>query len=446
MDLNIIEGNPTKRFFIDMITRDISIEDAIIDLLDNSIDGANHINPKDYSGLYIDIKIDDKEFRVEDNCGGFSLNVARKYAFRFGRPEDAPMMDNTVGRFGIGMKRSLFKMGKCFVVESKTAEDHFRVKVDVDEWSRKKKTVTLDGIDTQVDDWSFNYSLLDNPDVICGTKICVSELNNEVKTLFSQDDFLLALADKIQKLLNFSLHKGIKITLNDRILSGKRVELLYSEDYKPFYADGVLNGVNYRLIAGLGTIGDPTISGWYVYCNNRLVLEADTSSLTGWDNAPVPKWHMDYVMFRGLLFLDAKETFNLPLTTTKKGIDATSEVYKTILLLMREAMVAVLDFLKKIPLMGDKANDYRDELCRSYDKKSAVELKSMQFNYAQRCFESPELDMELISQKKETVRIAFDAKKNAANLAKDHAGAHSYKELGLISFDYYRRMEGLDHE
>ena len=40
---NIIEGSPTKQFFIDMITRDISIEDAIIDLLDNSIDGANRL-------------------------------------------------------------------------------------------------------------------------------------------------------------------------------------------------------------------------------------------------------------------------------------------------------------------------------------------------------------------------------------------------------------------
>ena len=29
---NTIDGNPTKKFFIEMITRDISIEDAIIDL------------------------------------------------------------------------------------------------------------------------------------------------------------------------------------------------------------------------------------------------------------------------------------------------------------------------------------------------------------------------------------------------------------------------------
>ena len=120
MTTNIIEGNPTKKFFIEMITRDISIEDAIIDLLDNSIDGANRINQNDYSNLYIDLTVNGNEFIIRDNCGGFSLETAQKYAFRFGRPDNAPRMhNNTVGRFGIGMKRSLFKIGKIFDVETK---------------------------------------------------------------------------------------------------------------------------------------------------------------------------------------------------------------------------------------------------------------------------------------------------------------------------------------
>ena len=69
MNANIIEGNPTKTFFIDMITRDISIKDAIIDLLDNSIDGANNINSTSYEGLYINIDISKDHFIVKDNCG-----------------------------------------------------------------------------------------------------------------------------------------------------------------------------------------------------------------------------------------------------------------------------------------------------------------------------------------------------------------------------------------
>ena len=447
MNANVIEGNPTKTFFIEMITRDISIEDAIIDLLDNSIDGANRINPDDYSGLFIDIKISEKEFCIIDNCGGFSLDTAQKYAFRFGRPEDAPNVNNAVGRFGIGMKRSLFKIGKLFAVESETESDHFKVEVDVDEWGRKTKTISVDGKSKQVDDWSFSYSLIDNSTGIHGTKILVSKLNNEVKALFSDDRFLLDLSNDIQKLLNFSLHKGIKITLNGRELSGKKIELLYLDDSKPYYADGDLGGVKYRLIAGLGEIGDPKSSGWYIYCNNRLVLDADTSALTGWDYRPlIPKWHVDFVMFRGLLFLDSEETLNLPLTTTKKGIDATSEVYKTILPLMRSAMVSVLEFLKRIPQMGDNANGYRQMLCEKYERRTAVELKQMQFEHAQKHFETPQLDLDCIAQMRDIVRIAFDAKKDAASAAKSHAGVRSFKELGSVLFDYYMRMEDIDYE
>ena len=32
---------PTKRFFVEMLTRDIDLEDAILDLLDNCLDGVS---------------------------------------------------------------------------------------------------------------------------------------------------------------------------------------------------------------------------------------------------------------------------------------------------------------------------------------------------------------------------------------------------------------------
>ena len=35
-----VEAFPTKAFFVRMITRDISLEDCILDLIDNSVDGA----------------------------------------------------------------------------------------------------------------------------------------------------------------------------------------------------------------------------------------------------------------------------------------------------------------------------------------------------------------------------------------------------------------------
>lgn len=401
MVTNIIEGNPTKKFFIEMITRDISIEDAIIDLLDNSIDGANRINPNDYSGLNIYLTVSKDYFEIKDNCGGFSIDTAKRYAFRFGRPEDAPKGYGTVGRFGIGMKRSLFKIGKTFIVESQFKQDSFRVEVDVDDWSKKIKNIkNEDGTSDIIDDWSFTYIEIPNTAKADGTSISISNLNPEVGNLFADEGFLTTLADNIQKLLNFSLQKGLTIYLNGKPLSGKRVELLLSNNTIPYHIEGTINNVSYKLIAGLGGIGEPKLSGWYIYCNNRLVLEADTSSITGWGVQPIPKWHINYVMFRGILFLDSEETLNLPLTTTKKGIDATSEVYKAILPLMKNGMIKVFEFLKKIPQMGDEANDYRTMLCENTSKIGAVELKAYNFSNAAKIFVAPPLDTDIIARKK----------------------------------------------
>ena len=383
---------------------------------------------------------------------GITLETAQKHAFRFGRPDSAPkLLNNTVGRFGIGMKRSLFKIGKCFYVETKCNNDHFKVTVNVEDWEQKKQSVTLkDNITTEIDDWSFNYENVDNNQNLSfdGTYIKVSELNKEVQDLFSDSRFISNLANDIQRLLNFSLLKGLKIILNSSSLEGQKVELLVSQTCQPYYLDGKLNGVSYRIIAGLGDIGEPKKSGWYIYCNDRLVVEAEQSSITGWGTSSVRKWHPDLVMFRGIVYFDSLETFNLPLTTTKKGVDTTSDVYKAALPYMKESMLDIIDFLRQITKMGDEANSYRQTLCDNMTRYSAVELKTKEFiteniPHRQRTFLPPELDEDVISQKKNTVRISYDADKKIADSAKAYADANSYKELGSITFDYYTKMEGI---
>jgi hypothetical protein len=450
MDDNIVQGNPTKTFFIEMITRDISIKDAILDLLDNSIDGASRINPDDYSGLFINITVNKDGFSVEDNCGGFSLDTAKKYAFRFGRPDDALAIKNSVGRFGIGMKRALFKMGKEFEVESRTDADHFEITVNVAEWRTKKRTIKQqDDTTVEIEDWDFRYENVDAANSNLrqnGTFIRVGDLYEEVSGLFDTPTFISGLRSDIEKLLNFSLEKKIKIKLNGESMAAKNIQI-FNESSKPYYYEGQKDGVNIRVVAGLGEVGDPAKSGWYIYCNDRLVVEADRTELTGWGTLTVPKWHVNHVMFRGIVFMNSDETIKLPLTTTKKGIDDTSEVYKAALSIMRDAVLNINTFLKKVAELGDGANDYRKLLDEQEEKITVVQMKSKVIaEVAPRVFTAPQIDPNLLAEKKDNIRIAYNVPKHFANVAKDHSDTKNFKELGEYTFNYYLKMEKLEDE
>lgn len=441
-----INGNPTKLFFIDFITRDISTEDAILDLMDNSIDGASRINKQDYSGLFIKLNVSGNELILEDNCGGFSLDIAKKYAFRFGRPDDAESLQGTIGRFGIGMKRALFKMGTKFLVESKTDKDHFQIDVDVNKWKAATEEVERsDGTKETVDSWDFEYENVNNGQANLksnGTYIKVSNLNPEVSESFKDNSFLNALENDIEKLLNFSLEKGLEIRFNTKKLSKKEV-LIFSDQTEPYAVTGTKNEVSYKVIAGLGKTGEPKASGWNIYCNDRLVLEANTSDTTGWGIGSIPQFNNDYAMFRGIVFLNSDDPINLPLTTTKKGIDTTSELYRFVLGFMKEGLQSVITFLKSVRKLEDP-QEYRKTLGEQEEGQiGVVEMKNRTFD-KQKTFTPPSLDYEKIAVKKETIRIAFNANRKRAEYVKEYEGSKSYNQLGENLFEYYISMEELD--
>src|SRR4051812_11647757 len=99
-----VDASPTKEFFIEMLTRDIELVPAITDLVDNCVDGARRLRTSDdYNGLFVRLVVEPSQFIIADNCGGIDLDLAEKYAFRFGRASGMERTDRSIGQFGVGM-------------------------------------------------------------------------------------------------------------------------------------------------------------------------------------------------------------------------------------------------------------------------------------------------------------------------------------------------------
>src|SRR5579862_336281 len=98
-----VEAEPTKEFFVSMLVRDIELIPALVDLVDNSVDGARKLRGSGtLEGLFVRIEATSEMFRIIDNCGGIPVNIARHYAFRFGRTGETPRIPRSVGQFGVG--------------------------------------------------------------------------------------------------------------------------------------------------------------------------------------------------------------------------------------------------------------------------------------------------------------------------------------------------------
>lgn len=364
-----VKAGPTKRFFVEMLTRDIDLKDAILDLLDNCIDGilrqlaASNGRPpsvKPYQGFKAEITAKPDRFEIVDNCGGIPLPIALEYAFMLGRPDlerDAQL--ETVGMYGIGMKRAIFKMGRRCSVTSSPTDGAFRVDI-TPEWLTEK-----DG------DWDLPLSTDVEPLPEAGTRIEIGELYDSISRQFdeNQSTFVDDLKKEVSRLYAMIIDKGFDVRVNGDLIQPVEIKLLFPKEtpkksqpaIAPFFFEGEIDEVEvnvavgfYRKLATEAEIEDEAIqprtsevAGWTVICNDRVVLYADKSAVTGWGTGNVPRYHNQFIAISGAVIFRSRNSFKLPLNTTKRGLDTSSPVYLYVLDIMKDGLKRFTDFTNK---------------------------------------------------------------------------------------------------
>jgi hypothetical protein len=431
------DAHPTKEFFVKMITKDIQLDACILDLLDNCLDGANSViatrsaqaEPR-YEGFWAEITIDPNEFKVADNCGGISIEEAKNYAFRFGRrPDTPPEADYSIGLYGIGMKRAVFKIGKDIDIQSSTATESFVVSIKVDDWLRSG-------------DWDFDLEPK-APLETAGTTIQINDLHEEIRGEFNDAVFVNKLRSSIARDYSIFLQKGFTVKVNDSRVVPYEFKLRESEQFVPVKQEYDDDSIHVEITAGMAglpsddssaespenSIPEVDYYGWFVLCNDRVVIAADKSSATVWGDEQFPVWHPQYNGFMGIASFRSARPELLPWTTTKRDIDLNDATYRRALRIMKEVTRQYIDYTTQ----------------RKTDLEAAKELeRNTRFVPLVEVVPSIRMVLPTLSRA-DVVHISYQKPRQKVLRAAEALGnrAMPYKQVGSEAFDYFydRKVE-----
>lgn len=377
-----IDGGPTKRFFVSMLTRDIELGDAILDLIDNSVDGAMRQkkaelkSPRLFDGFKVRLRVSEKEFRIEDNCGGIPADYVGG-AFTLGRPTITKDGDlPTIGMYGIGMKRAIFKIGNSAIVTSNSSDGHFEVSY-TSEWLNPDNT-----------EWRLPIVRSEKKNGDSGVTINIDDVKSDIAKHFKNELFVNRLRDAIAEHFGYIIQKGFSVEVNGEQVRQKTLALFSAPkssagSIQPFDYEISHDDVDIRVTIGLfrGLVKEVEIdeetegptetetAGVSVVCNDRVVLLSDRTLKTGWGDGAVPRYHPQFRAIAGLISFYSKDAEKLPISTTKRDLDVGSDAY----LLARKA---AMEGLKLFTAFTNKWKGIEEETTKFFDVESRSDART----------------------------------------------------------------------
>jgi len=441
---NTVKARPTKAFFIEMITRDLGLTDCILDLVDNAIDHAVARAAADVmavltdggksnrlEGASIAIEFSNEEFVIRDTCGGISVDDARTKVFMFGNPDDKSTPGG-LSVFGIGMKRGFFKLGHHISMLSHTANDWFSIEIDVRAWQEKGD-----------DDWDFTLKESGTRKVGDGrgpegTSIRITDLRNEVKERLEHTSFTKDLVARLSATYALFITSGLVITVQGVPVLAALPALGTYDKVTPARRIVERDHVQILIVAGLTSADDKIARGWYVFCNGRMILEADKSRLTGWGEGSAPQWHTKYRRFVGYAYFRSDDVRSLPWTTTKQGVVYESPVYQTALSEMAVQGRPILTFLNNV-YPGEQEAEGVPE------RELLAQVRSVPITQVPRQQSIFKVDLEELKRNQENVLMNVQYKKSVKELERVRRCLKSpglpATKIGEYTFDYFVKQE-----
>jgi hypothetical protein len=339
----LVDTRPTKDVVVDGLTKDATVIECILDLIDNSIDAArdtvferspgtdSNLLLDDYSEFKIELTFSGDGLSIADNCKGMESEALRKSVLRFG---ERSFHEMGIGLYGVGLNRAMFKLGRRSELHTDTGKERSRVILNVDRYLKSE-------------DWNLPARRFQTRKKQ-GTSLQITKLPTEISQAFADNDWIKNLRQHVGRRYGSFLSKGLTLVVNGIPVEARTISIRenspFQEQYKT-YRTG--DGVSVHLHCGQhvrhrfnGEEGYDEASnraltpefGWTVLCNDRVILVANTAPDTGWEG----KFHSEFYGFVGTVSFVASDPGKLPWNTKKTGVDLNNPAYKSALADMRK--------------------------------------------------------------------------------------------------------------
>ncbi|RMB08104.1 ATP-binding protein [Eilatimonas milleporae] len=387
------DTEPTKAGVVKSFTRDSSVQACIFDLIDNAIDAwhtgrladpdatkSEHGVLTDFSGLEIEVIINARMVSVADNGPGMTSATIEEGALKFGAPS---VKSSGIGLFGVGLNRTIFKIGGVGLVDSRTLGEECLVELDVAKYVEDQDHWTISAT-------SHKY---DGP---TGTRVEITQPNEHAIRFLSRKSKVDRLAEVAAEVYAYFLDRGLLLSINGDVLTAKFIHVRADSPFPKIEdSDTLTNGA--KILIKAGQHSDHRFSaepkkkghsnkgltreyGWSVYCNDRAIALRNKEEKTGWDHV----WHNEYNGFVGSVFFYSEDTEELPFNTSKTDLVLTHETYEIALDMMQDAVRKWVSF-------ANIADSYRRE-GKTLENKTVTDdiLAKERRNQQQKQFEKPE--------------------------------------------------------
>jgi hypothetical protein len=195
-----------------------------------------------------------------------------------------------------------------------------------------------------------------------GTILEVESLTDDAKKDFAEgSSFSASFPAMVAESYSILIEKGFEVKINKTKVSPRPVQLYFESPDAPHRKGDLIRPYVFKCKKGavevfvavgyrsplqtqeeqakdeLGSFAAKE-AGWTVVCNNRVVLSNDRSIKTGWGLGGVPSFHNQFSCIAGIVEFRAPNTGDLPVTTTKRGIDAGKDIYTLVRQRMQEGL------------------------------------------------------------------------------------------------------------